>query len=106
MTHLAWQEVAEGAQARAEARCAAEGHAWEAVEGVGYACRWCMSITDEPANQQDWKARALSHATVVRALLSVKDLEPDTAGAAWLAEAQETFKLAGVTPGVGIGARR
>jgi hypothetical protein len=49
----------------------------------------------------DWKARALSHAVVVRALLAVKDPEPGSAGAAWLAEARETLKLAGVNAGVG-----
>jgi hypothetical protein len=54
----------------------------------------------------DWKARALSHATVVRALLSVRDLEPDSAGASWLAEANESLKLANVRPGVGLGRPR
>lgn len=60
-----------------------------------------MSELDQ--NDINWRARALSHATVVRALLVIKDLEPDSAGAKWLAEAEETFALAGVTPGVGVG---
>ena len=56
-------------------------------------------MNDQPT--VDWKARALSHATVVRALLSVRDPEPGTAGAMWLELANETLKLAGFTPGVG-----
>lgn len=96
MTHLAWKEVAEGAQRRAEQRCAADGHDWQRVDQFGYACRWCLSVETglPPEGPPNWRSRALSHATVVRALLAVKDLEPDSAGAAWLAEARETLKLA------------
>lgn len=102
MTHLAWEEAAQGLQRRLEERCAAEGHKRDELEDFGYACKWCHAIeTEEPETAPDWKTRALSHATVVRALLIVKDLKPDMAGAGWLAEANETFALAGVTPGVG-----
>lgn len=59
-------------------------------------------MSAEEKKAVDWRARALSHATVVRALLSVKDPEPGTAGAAWLEEANETLKLADVTVGVGV----
>lgn len=93
MTHLAWKEVAEGAQRRAEDRCAVDGHEWEGGTDV-YACRWCLAVTTDPEPRIGWRARALSHATVVRALLAVKDLKSDSAGAIWLAEAKETLKLA------------
>lgn len=50
----------------------------------------------------DWQQRALAHAAALRAMLIVKDPGPGTAGHLWLEECEETFKLAGLTPGVGV----
>lgn len=96
MTHLAWQEVAQGCQQRHEARCEAEGHNWERFES-GAACRWCLALSDsdKPEGPVNWRARAVYLAVVVRSWLSVKEpLDPLSAGAGWLAEAKETLRLA------------
>lgn len=104
MSHLAYKELAEGMQLRLEERCKRDGHVWETLDGVA-GCHFCHTVSDNPGPNVDWKQRALAHATALRAMLIVKDPEPGTAGAAWLDEANDTFKLAGITPGVGIGAR-
>lgn len=106
MTHLAWEEAANGLQRRLEERCAADGHKWDELEGFGFVCSWCHAIEPEgPVSTPDWKARALAHATALRAILIVKAPPEGTAGASWLAESEETFQLAGITPGVGVGVR-
>lgn len=98
MTHLPWKELAEGMQKRLEERCAADGHHWKELAGepATVACYWCQAVepkADVGAPPPDWRALAVEHATTIRALLSVRDLEPGSNGDHWLEAARSTIRL-------------